>query len=134
MLAPWRESFNAAWTPEGYRLFLEQLNQRCGTTISFRVCETPCFFPRALLTQLATYGSELVAQLLENPTYLAAASETIPEAYRVPNEAARPLFVQAGEGQKNAPALVLREGLAVVQHAETHLRAIQDCGNIEPGR
>ena len=136
MIAPWRESFNAAWTPEGYRLFLEQLNQRCGTTISFRVCETPCFFPRALLTQLATYGSELVAQLLENPTSLAAASETIPEAYRVPNEAARPLFVQAdfGLAADGVPKLVEIQGFPSLYAYQAALaQTYRESYHLDPG-
>lgn len=112
MIPVLRESLNASATPERYSLFLDRLYQHCGTTIPFRILETPCFFSRALLTQLSNYGQALVEQLLANPAYLAAAEATIPEAYRVPNEASRPLFVQAdfGIAADGTPKLVEIQG------------------------
>lgn len=98
MIAEWRQRFNADFTAEKYARFLARLDERCGVTVPFRNCETPCFFPASLLDKLAQYGRELVMQLMDDPAYLAAAGATIPEAYRVPNEAAKPLFVQADFG------------------------------------
>lgn len=98
MIPEWRERFNRDFTPEKYQTFLKELDQRAGTHISFRNCETPCFFPKQIVAKMVCYGSELVNQLLSNPEYLAASDRAVPAEYRVPNEAPRPLFIQADFG------------------------------------
>ena len=57
-------------------------------------------------------GQELVAQLLENPDYLARAAQEIPEAFRVAGTDSAPLFVQADFGldQNFRPKLVEIQG------------------------
>ena len=70
MIPALREEFNRNYTPQKYQAFLDSLAQVCGTPISFRVSETPCFVPKALLDQMAVYGSELVTQLLNSPRYM----------------------------------------------------------------
>ena len=67
MIPALREEFNRNFTPEKYRQFLQHLDQASGTHIGFRVSETPCFVPKALLDQMAQYGRELVLQLVDNP-------------------------------------------------------------------
>src|ERR1017187_8146279 len=47
---------------------------------------------------MARYGRELVEQLLADPDYKRDSEAAIPERYRVPDEAAVPLFVQADFG------------------------------------
>ena len=47
---------------------------------------------------MARYGREMVEQLLADPDYRRDSEAAIPERYRVPNEAAAPLFVQADFG------------------------------------
>ena len=98
MVPELRKRFNQSFTPEKYQRFLAKLARRCGTAIAFRNCETPCFFPAALIEKMSRYGRELAAQLLANPEYLAASSASIPAAYNVPNEAPRPLFLQVDFG------------------------------------
>jgi hypothetical protein len=98
MIPELRREFNAKFTEEKYREFLHRLDEGCGTAVPFRNSETPCFFPAELLNQMATYGRELIAQLMGDPAYLAAATATIPAAYRVPNEDPVPLFVQVDFG------------------------------------
>jgi hypothetical protein len=93
-----RRQFNARFTPELYQRFLTRLDERCGTHVSFRNCETPCFFPTELLQRVAAAGNDLVLQLVDNPEYLAAADAHIPPAFRVPKVDRRPLFVQADFG------------------------------------
>jgi hypothetical protein len=97
MLAEPRRGFNAAFTPEKYQRFLTLLDEGCGVHVKFRNCETPCFLPRALVDKMARYGAELIGQLM-TPSYLARSEETIPAEYRVPNENARPLFIQVDFG------------------------------------
>lgn len=98
MIPELRREFNARFTSELYRRFLARLDERCGTHVNFRNCETPCFFPTNLLQRIAVDGADLVHQLVNNPQYLAAADAQIPSAFRVPNVDARPLFIQADFG------------------------------------
>ncbi len=98
MIAELRREFNSKFTPELYQRFLNRLDERCGTHVGFRNCETPCFFPAELLDRTARAGAELVHQLIDNAAYLSAADEQIPVPYRVPNTDPRPLFVQADFG------------------------------------
>jgi len=98
MVPALREEFNRNYTPEKYRRFLEALDKASGAHIQFRVSETPCFVPRPLLDQMAQYGRELVSQLVDNPQYLRASDASVPPQYNVPNESARPMFVQVDFG------------------------------------
>jgi hypothetical protein len=98
MVPALREEFNRNFTPETYEQFLRALDDVCGTHIEFRVSETPCFVPRALLDQMADYGRELVLQLVENPEYRRASDASVPPQYNVPNEAPLPMFVQVDFG------------------------------------
>ena len=112
MIPELRRKFNENFTPEKYRRFLGRLRQVCGGEIGFRVCETPCFFPEALLSEMAHAGSEMVHQLVEDPAYRRASDATIPAEWNVPRENGRPLFVQVdfglvrGESDTLTPKLV----------------------------
>ena len=98
MIPALREEFNRNFTPQKYRNFLDSLATICGTPIAFRVSETPCFMPKALLDQMAQYGRELVMQLLTDPKYLRVSHKTVPPEYNVPRETPRPMFVQVDFG------------------------------------
>lgn len=63
----------------------------------FRNCETPIFLPRALFDRMAREGADLIHQLM-TPEYRARSEHTVPDAYRVPHEDARPLFIQVDFG------------------------------------
>src|SRR5580692_11360055 len=98
MIPSLRQQFNASFTPEKYQTFLRRIDDACGTHVSFRLAETPCFFPKALLDRMAADGKELIQQLVENPEYRKRSDASIPEEFRVPNEAERPMFVQVDFG------------------------------------
>ena len=91
MIPALRQQFNANYTPEKYQRLLKLLEDRCGTPVKFRVCETPCFLPKALLDQMSEYGKELIQQL-NGIEYRKASSEAIPDQFRVPREPARPFL------------------------------------------
>jgi hypothetical protein len=93
-----RRQFNAAFTTEKYQTFLRRIDNICGIHVQFRLSETPCFFPKALLNRLAKEGEELVRQLVENPEYRAKSDQAVPSEFMVPNEAPHPLFVQVDFG------------------------------------
>jgi hypothetical protein len=98
MLQPYRDHFNAHFTPAKYSDLVARLNRLTRTTIEIRVAETPCFFPQSLLNELADTGATLTHQLLNNPTYLQASIQTIPNQYRVPNENPIPNFMTVDFG------------------------------------
>ncbi|MGA2372101.1 MAG: hypothetical protein ACLPPV_23695 [Candidatus Korobacteraceae bacterium] len=98
MVPALREEFNRNFTAAKYRQFLQKLDEATGTHIDFRVSETPCFVPKSLLDQMAQYGRQLVAQLVDNPEYRRASDATIPPQYNVPNESPLPMFVQVDFG------------------------------------
>jgi len=98
MVPALREEFNRNYTPEKYRQFLDRLDKACGTHVGFRVSETPCFVPKALLDQMAQYGRELVSQLVDDPQYRRASDASVPAQYNVPNESPQPVFVQVDFG------------------------------------
>jgi len=97
MIPALRQQFNANFTAEKYAHLLKSLEKRCGTPVQFRVSETPCFFPKALLEKMAAYGSELIHQL-ETSEYHEDSSPAIPPEFNVPNEAAHPMFIQVDFG------------------------------------
>src|ERR1700691_3459133 len=93
-----RKHFNDSFPPEKYLTFLRRIDDACGTHVSFRLSETPCFFPKSFLEQMAEHGKELIRQLVESPEYRARSNASIPEEFLVANEPARPLFVQVDFG------------------------------------
>ena len=115
MVPALREQFNRNFTPERYRQFLQGLDRACGTHIGFRVSETPCFVPKALLDQMAQYGRELVLQLVDDPEYRRASDASVPLQYNVPNESPRPMFVQVDFGVVRNPAGELEPKLVELQ-------------------
>jgi hypothetical protein len=98
MIPALREAFNRNFLPETYQQLLRNLEAASGTPIAFRVSETPCFFPKALLEQMAEYGRDLVLQLVNNPEYHRASEVTVPPQYNVANESPRPMFLQVDFG------------------------------------
>ncbi len=98
MIPSFRQAFNSNFTPEKYKTFRRELASRCGVEVPFQVSETPCFFPASVVSRLGADGKELIRQLVDSPEYLSLSEKTIPAAFRVPNEAAHPLFIQVDFG------------------------------------
>jgi hypothetical protein len=115
MLQPYRDLFNARFTPGQYNKLLSRLNRLTRTTVEFRVAETPCFFSRVLLDELAEIGATLTHQLLDNPDYIQASSQTIPEQYRVSNENPQPNFLTVDFGLVRNPGGSLSPKLVELQ-------------------
>jgi hypothetical protein len=98
MIPSLRQQFNESFTPEKYQNFLRQVDAACGTHVQFRLSETPCFFPKSLIDRMASDGQALIRQLVDNPSYRAKSDEAVPAEFKVPNEAAHPMFVQVDFG------------------------------------
>ena len=110
-----RKQFNAGFTAEKYRTFLRRIDDAGGTHVQFRLSETPCFFPKALLERMAEDGKELIRQLVESPEYRARSNASIPAEFRVPNEPAHPMFVQVDFGLVRAASGELQPKLVELQ-------------------
>jgi hypothetical protein len=115
MIPALREAFNRNYRPETYQRFLQSLESAVGAPIGFRVSETPCFLPKALLDQMADYGRDLVLQLVNNPDYLRASDVTVPRRYNVANESPRPMFLQVDFGLVRNAQGVLEPKLVELQ-------------------
>jgi hypothetical protein len=98
MIPSLRRQFNENFTSDKYSAFLRRIDDVCGTRVSFRLSETPCFFPKELIERMARDGKELIRQLVESPEYRRKSDEAVPAEFKVPNEPDRPMFVQVDFG------------------------------------
>jgi hypothetical protein len=115
MIPSYRHDFNARFTPEKYEQLRREMTARCGMEVPFALCETPCFFPNALVERMGEDGKALIQQLVENPEYLARSEASIPAQFRVPNEAAHPMFIQVDFGLVRDAAGELQPKLVELQ-------------------
>jgi len=114
MIPALRQRYNANFTPEKYQAFLNLMEERCGTPVKFQLSETPCFFPKPLIEQMARFGKELIQQLggLE---YRKASFDAIPPDFNVPREAPHPMFIQVDFGLVRDAAGKLQPKLVELQ-------------------
>jgi len=99
VLTEFRTRFNEhQFTPDRYELLQQRLAARIGTAIDFRVCETPCFFPKSLLDDIVEAGRVLTHQLIDSPAYMSLSDQTIPPEFHVPAPSPRPHFMTVDFG------------------------------------
>ena len=98
MVPALRTAFNAQWTPERHATLLAALGTKAGVPLQFTVSETPCFFPEALLRQMASTGAALVTAVLDNAEARAHTESLIPARYLGPGQETRPTCVQVDFG------------------------------------
>jgi hypothetical protein len=98
MIPALRTRFNREWTPERHERLLARLAERAGVPLSFALSETPCFFPSALLDEMATTGAALVTSFLANDEARAAAEALVPARYLGPGQEVQPTCVQVDFG------------------------------------
>ena len=123
MIRQRRDRFNREFEPARYHAFLADVRQRVGVPVDFRLCETPCFFPRDLLTRLSGAALEMVDALLSDAAYRAAADAAVPPEFRLARGESRPTFVQIDFGLVNTEAGI--EGRLVELQAFPSLYALQ---------
>src|SRR5579862_4430781 len=114
MIPSLRKRFNERFTPEKYQAFIKRMAERCGAPVEFRLAETPCFFPNALLERMAQYGAELIHQL-ETPEYQKASAKAIPPEFNVSDETPHPMFIQVDFGLVKDAAGELQPKLVELQ-------------------
>ncbi len=115
MIPSLRTQFNANFTPDRYQAFLRRVDEVCGTHVSFRLSETPCFFPKELIDRMAADGKELIWQLVGSPGYLAKSELAVPAEFKVSNEPKHPMFVQVDFGLVRDAAGELQPKLVELQ-------------------
>ena len=115
MVPSLRQSFNSSFSPKKYERFIRTMNDRAGTTIKFRLCETPCFFPKSLLDEMGRDGELLIRQLVDNPEYRKLSDISIPPEFRAPNESSHPMFIQVDFGLVRNPDGFLKPKLVELQ-------------------
>jgi hypothetical protein len=93
-----RQDINRRFHPEAFRNLLHGLDAVARTHIGFPVAETPCFFAKSLLDEMAQIGEELTLRLLNNPAYLQESLAAIPEPWRAASQNAHPHFLTADFG------------------------------------
>ncbi|HEX4005973.1 MAG TPA: hypothetical protein VHX60_07340 [Acidobacteriaceae bacterium] len=103
MITDLRQDFNSGFRPEALRSMLHGIDAVSRTHVAFPVAETPCFFPRTLLDEMAGIGAELCLRLVDDPVYLAASLAAIPQEWRAAGETAHPHFLTADFGLVRAP-------------------------------
>ncbi|MGC9990519.1 MAG: hypothetical protein ABSC07_18235 [Terriglobales bacterium] len=115
MIPSYRHDFNSRFTPDKYERLQREMTSRCGMEVPFALCETPCFFPDGLVALMGEDGKALIRQLVENPEYRARSEASIPAEFRVPNEAAHPMFIQVDFGLVRDAAGELQPKLVELQ-------------------
>ena len=115
MIPSLRRQFNSNFTPEKYQKFVQHVDEGCGTHVQFRLSETPCFFPKELVDRMARDGEALIRQLVDSPEYRKKSDEAVPAEFKVPNEAAQPMFVQVDFGLVRDSAGKLQPKLVELQ-------------------
>jgi hypothetical protein len=98
MLQPFRNQFNQQFSSRKYDELRLQLDRKTRTKVAFRVCETPCFFPKVLMEELSEIGSDLTHQLMGRPDYLLASEGAVPPEYRAPGCGSHPNFMTVDFG------------------------------------
>jgi hypothetical protein len=112
VIPSFRQDFNRRYRPEDYARTLRDLDARVGSHVEFRVAETPCFFPKKMLDEMAAIGAELTHRLVDDRSYLEASRAMIPPEYCAADETPHPHFMTAdfglvrGQDGKLTPKLV----------------------------
>ncbi len=98
MIESLRRDFNRRFQQETYRRMLHSLDACVRAHVSFRVAETPCFFPRNMLQGMGDIGAALTQQLVKSTAYLKASRAMIPPEYCAADETPHPHFMTADFG------------------------------------
>ncbi|MGA8538587.1 MAG: hypothetical protein WB566_03765 [Terriglobales bacterium] len=115
MIPSYRQDFNTRFNPEKYERLRDEMTTRCGMDVPFALCETPCFFPNALVDRMGEDGKTLIRQLVDNLEYRARSEASIPSKFRVQNESAHPMFIQVDFGLVRDSAGELQPKLVELQ-------------------
>lgn len=80
-----RQAFNANFTDEQYKAYVDYLNKLFDYEIEFRIAETPIYVPKALKSKIIAAGEQII-DLICQPNFKELTAKAVPEQLSVPNE------------------------------------------------
>lgn len=92
MIRAYRDRYNADFTEQKYKNFLEDLNREAGYHIDFRIAESPLFVPQDFTAQLFE-ASDQILTAVTAPDYIKKSDAAIPQHLHVPDEDPRPTTI-----------------------------------------
>src|ERR1700759_2094196 len=121
-----RKTYNAKFTPEKYKNFIDELNEGLKEPIAFRVAETPVFLTDDFRDKLISAGDDIVKTILQ-PNFKELTERAIPEKWRVAKENDHPHFlaldfgVCKDEHGNIVPKLIELQGFPSLYGFQVHL-------------
>jgi hypothetical protein len=121
-----RKTFNANFTTEKYKQFLDELNEGLKVPALFRVAETPIFLTEDFKNKLLRAGNDIVETILQ-PNFKEFTERAIPSQWYVANENDHPHFIALDFGVcKDAagnivPMLIEMQGFPSLYGFQSHL-------------
>ncbi len=103
MIPALRQDLNRRFDPGAFRTMLHGLDAVARTHVGFPVAETPCFFPKSLLDEMAQIGADLTLRLVNDSEYLRQSLAAIPEPWRAASQNTHPHFLTADFGLVREP-------------------------------
>ena len=85
MIEPIRNRFNAEFSEEKYKAFLEDLASDFNYSPTFRIAETPFFIPKSLEKQLLEACGQVI-DFIKRPDFKSLTQRSIELNAAVPNE------------------------------------------------
>lgn len=87
-----RQAYNAAFTAEKYKAFLDDLHSVYPGQVDFRVAETPIFIPKDFKDKILS-ACEAIVDVITDPGFKHLTRNAIPEGLTVPAENAHTHFI-----------------------------------------
>ena len=85
MIQPARQTYNQAFSPEGYQTFLAKIDADFPGQLDFRVAETPIFVPKVLTDKILQACDDII-EVITQADFKTLTEQAIPAGQRVPNE------------------------------------------------
>ena len=92
MIKSLRDKFNAAFTPEKYAAYMQQIEAVAPNALDFRNAETPIFIPKEF-TQKMLDACESIIDVITDEKFMALTERGIPSNIKVPNENKQAEFI-----------------------------------------
>jgi hypothetical protein len=92
MIKSLRDKFNAAFTPEKYAAYMQQIEAVAPGALDFRNAETPIFIPKDF-TQKMLDACESIIDVITDEKFIGLTERGIPSNIKVPNENKQAEFI-----------------------------------------
>lgn len=97
MIEEIRDKFNNNFSQTDYDNFINDIQQRTGGLLDFKICETPLFTDAVLTKKLIDASYDILSQL-RTKEFLEHSKSAVPPDLNVPNENDHPTFLQIDFG------------------------------------